>query len=290
MSNHCVFCPSYEHAFLLLWLYNRMFPKDSCVQKPERKKTTKDRAGTCSAQTLLSAVLRSCYLLAWLEKLPGHLALVSLATLSAVCAGYHSKASSPSVSHELMLEVLPDLIESPVPCRIGILGCLKLKLPRPDLYIVLELSLMSLLEKSFHVICPYGDQFSFNTNSGILCEKKRLLYLMQAEIHSFNSCESPMGSYESYLSERRAAQWRSKDPCPRMQKVLLSLSENQELPDGGSNVTCPLPLRRSPPSEKSPCSEFWGILDPLCLSVAEPRGAHTLKAHACSDYCNVLFL
>lgn len=62
-----------------------------------------------------------------------------------------------------------------------------------------------------------------------------------------------------------------------MQKVLLSLSENQELPDGGSNVTCPLPLRRSPPSEKSPCSELWGILDPLCLSVAEPRGAHTLK-------------
>lgn len=266
------------------------FQRTPVFRNQRARKPQKTEHGTCSAQTLLSAVLKSCYLLAWLEKLPGHLALVSLATLSAVCAGYHSKASSPSVSHELMLEVLPDLIESPVPCRIGILGCLKLKLPRPDLYIVLGLSLMSLLEKSFHVICPYGDQFSVNTNSGILCEKQRLLYFMQAEIHSFNSCESPMGSYESYLSERRAAQWRSKDPCPRMQKVLLSLSENQELPDGGSNVTCPLPLRRSPPSEKSPCSERWGILDPLCLSAAEPRGAHTLKAHACSDYCNVLFL
>lgn len=290
MSNHCVFCPSYEHAFLLLWLYNRTFPKDSCVQKAERKKTTKDRAWNL----LCPDSLISCPEVLLPVGLAGEASwapcLVSLATLSAVCAGYHSKASSPSVSHELMLEVLPDLIESPVPCRIGILGCLKLKLPRPDLYIVLGLSLMSLLEKSFRVICPYGVQFSFNTNSGILCEKKRLLYFMQAEIHSFNSCESPMGSYESYLSERRAAQWRSKDPCPRMQKVLLSLSENQELPDGGSNVTCPLPLRRSLPSEKSPCSERWGILDPLCLSAAEPRGAHTLKAHACSDYCNVLFL
>lgn len=143
------------------------FQRTPVFRNRRERKPQKTEHGTCSVQTLLSAVLRSCYLLAWLEKLAGHLALVSLATLSAVCAGYHSKASSPSISHELMLEVLPDLIESPVPCRIGILRCLKLKLPRPDI----ELSLMFLVEKSFHVICPFGDQFSLNTNSGILCEK-----------------------------------------------------------------------------------------------------------------------
>lgn len=44
VSNHCVFCPSCEHAFLLLWLVQQNVPEGSCVQKPERKKTTKDRA------------------------------------------------------------------------------------------------------------------------------------------------------------------------------------------------------------------------------------------------------
>lgn len=83
-------------SFCFGW-YKRKFPKGSCVQKPEKKKTTKTEHWTYSAQTLILAFLRSCYQLACLEKLPGHLALVSLATLSVVCAGYHSKASSPSV-------------------------------------------------------------------------------------------------------------------------------------------------------------------------------------------------
>lgn len=94
-------------SFYFGW-YNRMFQRAPVFRNQTERKPQKTEHGTCSAQTLSSAVLRSCYLLAWLEKLPGHLALVSLATLSAVCAGYHSKASSPSVSNELMLDVLPD--------------------------------------------------------------------------------------------------------------------------------------------------------------------------------------